>query len=56
MTVKCTICDRDMEPDGPWHPFCSHKCKLVDLGRWLGESYRVPVVKSDEEDAEDEPK
>jgi endogenous inhibitor of DNA gyrase (YacG/DUF329 family) len=23
-------------------PFCSHRCQLVDLGRWLGEEYRVP--------------
>jgi endogenous inhibitor of DNA gyrase (YacG/DUF329 family) len=28
----------------PDWPFCSSKCKLVDLGRWLGESYRVPAV------------
>jgi len=26
----------------PEFPFCSPKCKLIDLGRWLGESYRVP--------------
>lgn len=23
-------------------PFCSSRCQLVDLGRWLGEEYRVP--------------
>lgn len=26
----------------PAFPFCSPRCKLVDLGRWLGEDYRVP--------------
>jgi len=23
-------------------PFCSDRCRLVDLGKWLGEEYRVP--------------
>jgi uncharacterized protein len=23
-------------------PFCSERCRLIDLGRWLGEEYRVP--------------
>ncbi len=44
--VICPICDRPMDERGPrewpdW-PFCSQRCKLVDLGRWLGESYGVP--------------
>jgi hypothetical protein len=31
-------------PEDPaWRPFCSERCKLADLGRWLGEDYRVPV-------------
>ena len=25
-----------------WRPFCSERCKLADLGRWLSEDYRVP--------------
>ena len=29
--------------DNPFRPFCSERCKLIDLGRWLGEQYRVPV-------------
>ncbi|MGH9371690.1 MAG: DNA gyrase inhibitor YacG [Vicinamibacterales bacterium] len=36
------------EPVDPrWRPFCSERCKLADLGRWLSEDYRVP----DEPDA-----
>jgi uncharacterized protein len=27
--------------DGPWGPFCSERCKLVDLGKWLGEEARI---------------
>jgi endogenous inhibitor of DNA gyrase (YacG/DUF329 family) len=27
----------------PEFPFCSSRCKTIDLGRWLGESYRIPA-------------
>jgi endogenous inhibitor of DNA gyrase (YacG/DUF329 family) len=43
--VRCPICDRAMEGQGtsewPDFPFCSPRCKLIDLGRWLGEEYKV---------------
>jgi endogenous inhibitor of DNA gyrase (YacG/DUF329 family) len=38
--------------DWPAFPFCSSKCKLVDLGRWLGETYRVPHAGPDALDVE----
>ena len=34
-------------------PFCSDRCRLIDLGRWLDESYAVPEVKKPDPD-EDE--
>lgn len=40
----CTICGRVAEYDGPLpavFPFCSERCKLVDLGRWFREQYTV---------------
>jgi endogenous inhibitor of DNA gyrase (YacG/DUF329 family) len=53
--LQCPVCGRTAEADGagawPQFPFCSPKCKTIDLGRWLGESYRIPA----EEDAEDSP-
>jgi endogenous inhibitor of DNA gyrase (YacG/DUF329 family) len=30
-------------PDNAHAPFCSKRCKLVDLGNWLGETYRIPT-------------
>jgi len=42
VTVKCPICHREIPdlPDGfPHRPFCSSRCKLVDLGNWLNERY-----------------
>jgi endogenous inhibitor of DNA gyrase (YacG/DUF329 family) len=37
MCVQCRV-----RPDHPdWRPFCSERCKLADLARWLHEDYRV---------------
>ncbi len=52
---SCAYCGR--RPAQPaWRPFCSERCKLADLGRWLSEDYRVPGAPiptgEDEEDAE----
>ena len=43
--TRCPICDTPMPggwQDYPQYPFCTERCRLVDLGRWLGEGYRVP--------------
>jgi len=32
------------EPESPYRPFCSERCKLIDLGAWASESYRIPVA------------
>ena len=46
MRIDCPICNKVLEnaPEdhGP-RPFCSTRCKMVDLGNWLNETYRVPV-------------
>lgn len=40
--VSCPTCrKRGAWFDGEFGPFCSQRCKLVDLGRWLGEEYRL---------------
>jgi hypothetical protein len=49
----CVYCRR--RPTTPeWDPFCSERCKLADLGRWLSGDYRVPgdplPAESDEDD------
>lgn len=54
MKASCPICHKKVEWEGnAFRPFCSERCKLVDLGNWATESYRVPS-KPDEED-EDPP-
>lgn len=51
---KCPICDAEVKPraENKLFPFCSHRCKTVDLGKWLSEEYRVPgEAAGDDEDA-----
>ena len=40
--LPCPICSKENDYFAdPLGPFCSPRCKLVDLGKWLGEEYRV---------------
>jgi uncharacterized protein len=41
MAARCPICRKPVAPDGADRPFCSTRCKNVDLGRWLNEEYRI---------------
>ena len=43
--VNCPTCGATVEwgPQSPWRPFCSERCKLVDLGQWADEGYRIPA-------------
>ncbi len=42
--VKCPTCGRRVPwtPESRWRPFCSERCRLIDLGEWAAERYRVP--------------
>jgi endogenous inhibitor of DNA gyrase (YacG/DUF329 family) len=43
ISVRCPICERPLagaRPDEwPNYPFCSARCRMIDLGRWLGGEY-----------------
>ncbi|HEX7602390.1 MAG TPA: DNA gyrase inhibitor YacG [Polyangiaceae bacterium] len=45
----CPTCNKPAQPlaQNPAFPFCSARCKTIDLGRWLNEEYRVPVQSED---------
>jgi endogenous inhibitor of DNA gyrase (YacG/DUF329 family) len=51
-TVPCPTCDRPVEwsEKSPWRPFCSERCKLIDLGAWAAEKHAIPgeVVETDD--------
>ncbi|HEU4624249.1 MAG TPA: DNA gyrase inhibitor YacG [Steroidobacteraceae bacterium] len=51
--VKCPTCGRQIEwsEQNPFRPFCSERCRLIDLGAWLSEQRAIPgesVPSSDE--------
>jgi endogenous inhibitor of DNA gyrase (YacG/DUF329 family) len=56
LKVRCPVCDREMEGAGrsewPDAPFCSARCRLIDLGRWLGERYVIRPEKETEDPAQ----
>ncbi|MBC7854805.1 MAG: DNA gyrase inhibitor YacG [Pirellulaceae bacterium] len=50
-TIRCPICEKQFDPAATLAmPFCSDRCRQIDLGRWLRESYSVPVERKDEEE------
>lgn len=51
MTRRCAICKREAVKEGnKFWPLCSERCQLVDLGKWLGEEYRVPEAPDEDGD------
>ena len=52
----CVFC-RKHPVDEAWRPFCSERCKLLDLARWVDGAYRVPAEPApspDEDEREDD--
>lgn len=42
--VKCPTCRRELDwTHAPFRPFCSERCRLIDLGAWLTEQRAIPV-------------
>jgi len=44
-TTHCPICGKATMPR--FRPFCSRRCRDVDLNRWLGEHYAIPTVQAE---------
>jgi endogenous inhibitor of DNA gyrase (YacG/DUF329 family) len=40
--MRCPICKKDVPRDCDFLPFCSERCKLIDLGNWASEKYVIP--------------
>jgi len=42
MKIKCPKCKKEVDWEGnEWRPFCSERCKMVDLGAWVSENYSI---------------
>lgn len=49
---RCPTCDMLAEPgvSDKYLPFCSERCRLIDLGRWLNEEHKLPCEADEEEE------
>lgn len=54
--VKCPRCGKTTEysPENIFRPFCSDRCKLIDLGEWASNKYTIPVEDTQKPTDEDE--
>ena len=54
-TVPCPVCGKPASwtPENKWRPFCSERCRLIDLGEWLTENKRIPGEPDDSQDGND---
>jgi uncharacterized protein len=49
--MRCPVCKREFDKaSSPAQPFCSERCRTIDLGRWLGETYTLPAIPDPEAD------
>jgi uncharacterized protein len=50
--VPCPHCGQPalFAPQNRWRPFCSERCRSMDLGAWASESYRVPTRPAPDDD------
>ena len=52
--MKCPQCGKEIEDQNqPFRPFCSDRCKLIDLGKWISGDYRIASEDKSENDSED---
>jgi endogenous inhibitor of DNA gyrase (YacG/DUF329 family) len=55
--MNCPICKNPVDEStagqqGSPFPFCSERCRLIDLGRWLSGKYQIPVKDADAEESD----
>lgn len=49
MKIICPVCKNATTwEENPWRPFCSERCKLIDLGKWISEEYKIDEKKDEE--------
>jgi len=52
--MKCPICKKDVKEGNPEFPFCSERCRLIDLGNWSSEKYVISSPAAPEPKPEDD--
>jgi uncharacterized protein len=56
LTVKCPTCKHNVAwtDAEPFKPFCSERCKMIDLGDWATEAHKIPCEPLDENSEADD--
>jgi len=52
--MKCPICKKKVAKDNPDFPFCSERCRLIDLGNWATDEYVIPGAPTSKPQKEEE--
>lgn len=54
--TSCPICKKDVKPRGEnsSFPFCSTRCKTIDLGKWVNEEYRISQSPADSSELDED--
>lgn len=52
--IKCPICKKEVAIGAPDFPFCSERCRMIDLGNWASEEYKIPAERPPLPEEEDE--
>jgi hypothetical protein len=50
---RCPVCSVQIDLKIATAPFCSERCRVIDLGRWLDEAYAVPEIRRGDDDEGD---
>jgi uncharacterized protein len=53
MTFNCPICGKEVKLGEPDFPFCGERCRLIDLGNWSAEKYRISSPANPQQDEEE---
>ena len=56
MNLHCPICKKEVRLGEPDFPFCGERCRLIDLGNWASEKYRIstPATRQQNEEEPEE--
>ncbi|MFQ5659084.1 MAG: DNA gyrase inhibitor YacG [Gammaproteobacteria bacterium] len=56
MNSRCPACEKpvNLNPDNNWRPFCSNRCRLIDLGAWFDGNRLIPDEEVDYQYPQDE--
>jgi len=52
--IRCPICKKEVAEGAPEFPFCSERCRTIDLGNWAMEKYKVSTPAPPAEDEHDD--